>query len=231
MNQLREPAPQPGFWRRHGGRWLTAGAVLAVLAGLGLLFWHLLTDTASTKRQVAETPMLMLPPPPPPPEPEPEPQPEPEPPEEVAQAPEPLEPLKPAEEAPAPDTSDPVTMDAEGQAGSDSFGIRSGSGGGMSGAGAGGGNASYGRYLGYVLQQAIARDERARRLAFRLQVDIWLGPGGELSRVELVQSSGNEEADAAVLAALRALGRIDERPPASLAFPARVSIQGRRPSG
>lgn len=232
MNQPPERIPEPGFWRRSAGRWLTAGAALAVLAGLGFLFWHLLTDTVSTKRQVAETPMLMLPPPPPPPPPpEPEQQPEPEEPEEVAQEPEPLEPLKPAEEAPAPDTSDPVTMDAEGQAGTDSFGIKSGSGGGMSGAGNGGGNATYGRYLGYVLQQAISRDERARRLAFRLQVDIWLSPNGELSRVELVQGSGNQEADAAVLAALRAVGRIEERPPGSLTFPARVSIQGRRPSG
>lgn len=231
MNKLPEQLPQPGFWRRHAGRLLTTGAVLVVLAVLGFLFWHLLTDTASTKRQVAETPMLMLPPPPPPPPPEPEKTPEPEPPEEVAPEPEPLEPIKPAEETPAPDTSDPVTMDAEGQAGGDSFGIQSGSGRGMSGAGGGGGNATYGRYLGYVLQQAISRDERARRLAFRMQVDIWLSPAGELNRVELVRGSGNAEADEAVLAALRAVGRIDERPPGSLTFPARVSIQGRRPSG
>ena len=229
MKKSPEQTPESGS-RRYGGWPLLLGAVLTVLVALGLLLWHLMTDTVSTKRQVAETPMLMLPPPPPPPPPEPEKQPEPEQPEEVAPEPEPLEPLKPMEEAPTPDT-DPVTMDAEGQAGTDSFGIKSGSGGGMSGAGSGGGNATYGRYLGYVLQQAISRDERARRLAFRLQVDIWLSPTGELSRVELVQGSGNAEADAAVLAALRAVGRIDERPPGSLTFPARVSIQGRRPSG
>jgi len=231
MNKLPEQIPEPDFWRRHGGRLLLLGALLAGLAVLGWLFWYLLTDTVSTKRQVAETPMLMLPPPPPPPPPEPEKLPEPEQPEEVAPEPEPLEPLKPTEETPTPDISDPVTMDAEGQAGADSFGIRSGSGGGMSGAGGGGGNATYGRYLGYVLQQAISRDERARRLAFRLQVDIWLSPTGELNRVELVRGSGNAEADEAVLSALRTLGRIDERPPGSLTFPARISIQGRRPSG
>lgn len=226
---MRPPSePRPGFLRRHGG---TALIIAVVLGALAVLFWYLMTDTASTKRPVADVPMLMLPPPPPlPPPPEPEQTPEPEQPEDVAQEPEPIEPLKPAE-APAPDTSDPVTMDAEGQAGNDSFGIQAGSGGGMSGVGAGGGNASYGRYLGYVLQQAIARDETARRLAFRLQVDIWLSPGGDIDRVELVRGSGNDEADRAVLDALRAVGRIDEKPPGSLAFPARVLIQGRRPSG
>ncbi|HZX78184.1 TonB family protein [Lysobacter sp.] len=220
--------PRSGFLRRHGG---TVVVIAVVLAALGALVWYLLADTASTRRPAAEIPMVMLPPPPPPPPPpEPEKTPEPEEPEEVVQEPEPMEPLKPTE-APALDTSDPVTMDAEGQAGNDSFGIQSGSGGGMSGVGAGGGNASYGRYLGYVLQQAIARDEKARRLAFRLQVDIWLSPGGDIDRVELVRGSGNDEADQAVLAALRAVGRIDERPPGSLTFPARVLIQGRRPSG
>jgi TonB family protein len=218
---------RPGFLRRHGG---TLVAIAAVLAALAALFWYLVSDTASTKRPVADVPMIMLPPPPPPPPPEPEKTPEPEEPEEVVQEPEPIEPLKPTE-APAPDTSDPVTMDADGQAGHDSFGIQAGRGGGMSGVGAAGGNASYGRYLGYVLQQAIARDEKARRLAFRMQVDIWLSPAGEIDRVELVRGSGNDEADDAVLAALRAVGRIDEKPPGSLEFPARVLIQGRRPSG
>lgn len=225
-----DPEPESEFRRKYG-RFLLPVAGAAVLALAGLFLWHLLTDTGGTKRAVAETPMLMLPPPPPPPPPEPEKTPEPEKPEETTPEPEPLEPLKPAEEAPAPDTSDPVTMDAEGQAGGDSFGIRAGSGGGMSGAGAGGGNASYGRYLGYFLQQTISRDQRVKRLAFRIQVDIWLSENGELNRVELVTGSGSAEADEAVLSALRAVGRVDERPPPSLSFPARVSIQGRRPSG
>ncbi|WP_407352046.1 TonB C-terminal domain-containing protein [Luteimonas sp. R10] len=212
-----------------------ATGIALLLAVLGVLVWYLLfKDPVSTRRPVADTPMLMLPPPPPPPPPpEPEPAPEPEP-EEPMPEPEPLEEApKPAEEeAPTPDTSDPVTMDADAQAGTDSFGIQKGSGGGMSGTGAAGaGNASYGRYLGYVLQQAIARDERVRRLAFQLQLDIWLAPDGTISRVELVRGSGNQEADAAVLDVLRSHGKLDEQPPPSLAFPARVQVQGRRPAG
>ncbi|MCF7750273.1 energy transducer TonB [Bacillus subtilis subsp. subtilis] len=229
MTALNPRAPRGATWQR--------GWPLAVLLGgialLALLLWLLLfKDTASTRRPQVEVPMVMLPPPPPPPPPEPEPDPEPKP-EEVMPEPEPLDEVpKPTEEAPTPDTADPVTMDADAQAGTDSFGIQSGSGGGRSGTGSGGaGNASYGRYLGYVLQQAVARDEQVRRLSFQLTVNVWLDAAGAVTRVELLRGSGNPEADERVLQAIRAVGRIDERPPASLDFPARVLVQGRRPAG
>lgn len=226
----------PGEGTRRWPVWAPlAIGLAAVLVILGLLVWYLLfKDTASTRRPVADTPMLMLPPPPPPPPPEPEPEPEPEiEPEEVMPEPEPLDEPKPSEEeAPTPDTADPVTMDADAQAGTDNFGIQKGSGGGKSGVGGGGaGNASYGRYLGYVLQQAISKDERVRRLAFQMQVDVWLDSKGQLTRVELIRGSGNQEADKAVIETLRAFGRVDELPPSSLTFPARVLVQGRRPAG
>ncbi|WMJ69388.1 energy transducer TonB [Stenotrophomonas sp. 24(2023)] len=210
---------------------VTTAIVLGVLLVLGIaLWWLLFKDTASTKRQVTPPPMLTLPPPPPPPPPPPEKPPEPETPEETVPDPEPLEQPTPAEEpTPAPEAADPVTMDAQGQAGTDSFGIQSGSGGGSSGVGRGGGTAGYGRYLGYVMQQAIARDPRLRRLAFQLQINVWLEADGRLSRVELLRGSGNDEADAAVLDVLRQLGRVDQPPPPSQEFPARVLVQGRRP--
>ncbi|WP_406236379.1 energy transducer TonB [Isoptericola jiangsuensis] len=211
-----------------------AAGIALLLAALAALVWYFLfQDPVTSRRPVADTPMLMLPPPPPPP---PEPPPEPEPvEEETMPEPEPLdEAPTPAEEedAPTPDNSDPVTMDADAQAGTDSFGIQSGAGGGMRGTGTGGaGNASYGRWLGYALQQVISRDERARRHAFQLQLEVWLDRDGVITRVELARGSGNAEADAAVLEAVRNLGRVDERPPASLTFPARVLVQGRRPAG
>ena len=58
---------------------------------------------------------------------------------------------------------------------------------------------------------------------------MWLSNDGRLEKVELVRGSGNEEADAAVLDALRRIGKVDQAPPPSLDFPARVLIQGRRP--
>jgi periplasmic protein TonB len=62
-------------------------------------------------------------------------------------------------------------------------------------------------------------------------VQVWLDDSGELTRVEVLRGSGNQQADEAVLDAIRAIGRIDERPPASLKFPARVLVQSRRPAG
>jgi TonB family protein len=226
----RPPLQEPGTRGRQ--LLVTIALVLAALLVLGVaLWWLLFKGTASTRRPVVQPPMLALPPPPPPPPP-PEKPPEPEtPPEETVPEPEPLDQPTPAEEpTPTPDNADPVTMDADAQAGGDSFGIQSGSGGGSSGVGRGGaGNASYGRYLGYLMQQAISRDARVKRLAFQLQVNVWLAPDGRLEKVELVRGSGNEEADLAVLDALRQIGKVDQMPPASLDFPARVLIQGRRP--
>lgn len=224
-----------GLWRRWGG----AVIGLAIVAALVALVWHLLSDTASTKRVVADAPMLMLPPPPPPP-PEPEKLPEPEPekvkPEVVEKEPKPVEPLEPPKDdappSPSKDLGDPVTMDSAGQAGNDAFGIQAGSGGGMSGTGAGGGlgSGSYARYVSSMLQQALARDPRTRQLVFDdIQIDLWLGADGKTARAQLVRSTGTPESDEAVLAMVRALDRIDEKPPASLRFPMRVSMKGRRP--
>jgi protein TonB len=226
-----------GLWRRWGG-WAIG---LAVAAALVALVWHLLADTASTRRVVADAPMLMLPPPPPPPPPpEPEKPPEPEPekvkPEVVEKEPKPVEPLEPPKDdtppSPSKDLGDPVTMDSAAQAGNDAFGIQAGSGGGMSGTGAGGGlgSGSYARYVSSLLQQALSRDPRTRQLVFDdIQIDLWLGADGKTSRVQLVRGTGTPEIDEAVLTLLRGLDRVDEKPPASLRFPMRVSMRGRRP--
>jgi protein TonB len=226
-----------GPWRRWGG-WAIG---LAVVAALVALVWHLLADTASTRRVVADAPMLMLPPPPPPPPPpEPEKPPEPEPekvkPEVVEKEPKPVEPLEPPKDdtppSPSKDLGDPVTMDSAAQAGNDAFGIQAGSGGGMSGTGAGGGlgSGSYARYVSSLLQHALSRDPRTRQLVFDdIQIDLWLGADGKTSRVQLVRGTGTPEIDEAVLTLLRGLDRLDEKPPASLRFPMRVSMRGRRP--
>ncbi|WP_262389766.1 hypothetical protein [Cupriavidus campinensis] len=98
MNR-RDPPPDirarfAVLWRRWGGHLI--GALAFVL--LAAVVWHLLSGTASTRREVAATPTLVLPPPPPPP-PEPEKLPEPEPekvkPEVREPEPKPQEPLDP----------------------------------------------------------------------------------------------------------------------------------------
>ena len=233
----RDPTPPArqravALWRRWGG--LIIGAL--VIIGLAVLVWRLLSDTASTKREVAATPMLVLPPPPPPP-PEPEKPPEPVPekvkPEVVEPEPKPADPQEaPKDDAPpspSKDLGDPVTIDGAAQAGTDAFGIQAGRGGGMTGGGGGLGSRSYSSYVSGALQQAFARDQRTRQLAFEdIRIELWLDADGRATRVQLVRSTGNAQTDEAVLAMVRDF-RADERPPASLRFPMRMSIKGRRP--
>lgn len=205
--------------------------MLALLA-IGWLVWVFIDQQSGVRREAAKIPTIIPLPPPPPPPPKP---PEPDKVEDkVAEIePKPMEPVTPKIDAPPKpaDLSDPMTMDADAQAGGDSFNIGSGSGTGIGAPGSGrAGTGTYGQYLAYALQRALENDDRTRRLIFKLSVDIWLDPSGRPTRVNLVQSSGNPTTDAAVLAALRAIDRLDERPTPGLEFPARVVITGRRSS-
>lgn len=220
------------WWRRWGG-WVTGASVGLVLLAV---MWYLLAGTASTKREVAATPTLVLPPPPPPP-PEPEKLPEPEPekiePQVTEVEPSPVDtmdkPMDDAAPSPSQDMGDPMTMNADAQAGND--GIAVGGGGGMTGGGGGGaGAAAYQNYIGARLQQALARDARTRNLVFSdLRVDLWLAGDGSVTRVQLAQGSGNGKTDELVLAMLNDIRSLDERPPQSMRFPMRLTMAGRRP--
>lgn len=224
--------------RRRAGKLVVA---LVVVGVLGYAVWQWASGLSSVQRKAPDmTAIIPLPPPPPPP-PEPEPPPpEPEepPPEELVEPepePEPVPAEEPQpEEAPSPadDMAQAMEMDASAQAGSDAFNIAAGSGRGMAGSGGGGrvGNATYGQYMSYALQKILREDERTRTLAYRVQVSIWLTETGQVARVELVRSSGDAGIDAKVIAALRDVPALDQRPPASLAMPVRAVLNSRRPS-
>ncbi|HCE6571523.1 TPA: energy transducer TonB, partial [Pseudomonas aeruginosa] len=83
--------------------------------------------------------------------------------------------------------------------------------------------------LAYAFQRLLRDNPELRNLAFRLQAEIWLSSSGDITRAELTRSSGDPETDQKVLAALRAAGRLEERPPASLTLPVRIALQGKRP--
>jgi periplasmic protein TonB len=141
--------------------------------------------------------------------------------------------VKPEEEAPpspVDDLANPMQMDGDAQAGNDAFNIGAGKGGGMAGAGGGRlGNGTYSQFLAFTFQRLLRENPDLRSLAFSLQADVWLSAVGEITRVELVKSSGNPQVDQQVIAALRAAPHLSERPPASLTLPVRLSLQGRRP--
>ncbi|RQQ10570.1 TonB family protein [Burkholderia stagnalis] len=218
------------------GRFVKPVAIALVLAGLAGLVWRFASDTAGVKRAAAPqvTTVIPLPPPPPPPKQKP-------PPEKVKEevktpvdkptvAPKPSETPKPSDNQPKQ-----MTMNADAQAGSDNFGIGAGDGSGMVGSGGGGrfGNASYAQYMVYVLQRAIEQDkgvQEAGGARFTGSLHLWLEPSGRIAKVTVAQSTGDAKLDAAVVAAVEALGKVDEAPPPATTYPVLVRLQGRKPA-
>ncbi|MBM7333300.1 MAG: energy transducer TonB [Alcanivorax sp.] len=208
-------------------------AVLLALVVLGVLLWRWANDSAGVQRQVPKPDMIVpLPPPPPPPEEQTEPEPEPEDVVEPEPVPEPTpveEPTPEEQPSPSQDLSEAMQIDGEAQAGGDAFNIAAGSGSGRGGSGAGVGNATYGQYLSYAFQRRLREDRDIRHLSYRLEVNLWLDPDGRVTRVQVLESSGDEDVDRRIVAALRELEPLDQKPPASLTLPVHMSLQGRRP--
>ncbi|WP_241082931.1 energy transducer TonB [Achromobacter xylosoxidans] len=221
-------------------RWLKLAAVAVALIAVAYALWRWANDMAGVRREAPKATAIIPLPPPPPPPPEPEKPPEPEPPKEEPVAPpepEPQptpEPPKPQDEAPprpADDLANPMQIDGDAQAGTDAFNIGAGQGKGMAGGGGGrGGNGTYNQYVAYALQKILSQDERTRNLSFRTYVDIWFDADGKITRVSLGRAGADAEIDARVVETLRAVPRIDERPPASMGMPMRILVTGRRPS-
>jgi TonB family protein len=217
------------------GRFIKPVVIAVVLAGLAALIWHFASDTAGVKRATAPqvTTVIPLPPPPPPPQQKP-------PPEKIKE--EVKTPLdrptptpKPAE-APKPSDNEPkqMTMNAPAQAGTDSFNIGAGDGSGMVGSGGGGrfGNASYSQYMVYVLQRAIEQDkgvQDAGGARFAGNLNLWMDAAGRITKVTVAQSTGDPKIDAAVVAAVESLGKVDEPPPPGTPYPVLVKLLGHKP--
>ena len=218
-------------------RWVTY--VIGGLLILGILWFVYrqltvpVTIKAKDERTITAAPDL-LPPPPPPPPPPPEPQEKP---------PEPTEtPLPSPEPAAKPDAPAPMQMDAAPSAGSDSFGLSAGKGGGMGGTGSagtclkppcgggGGGGFSDAMYrgnLGRELQDRILDNEKVNRLAFKAVFAISVGSAGQVTSAELLSSTGDSKRDQILLAILKSTRGL-EAPPSQVRFPQRVTVTGRR---
>jgi len=216
-------------------RFVKWGAGLLVAGIAAWFLWQWANDMSGVRREAPKVPTIIPLPPPPPPPPEKPPEPE-TPVEEKMVEPEPTpepEEVKPQEEAPpspANDLANPMQIDGDAQSGNDGFNIGAGKGGGMAGSGGGRvGNGTYSQFLAFTFQRLLRENPELRNLAFSLQADVWLSAVGEITRVELIKSSGNPEIDTKVIGALRSAPHLNERPPATLTLPVRLSLQGRRP--
>lgn len=209
-----------------------------LLLGLAWYVWQSVSGVRAV--YVEEQPPViseLLPPPPPPPPPPPKPQDTP---------PEPVDKPTPAPTpSPTPDKPAPAPMQIGGpaQAGGDSFGMQSGTGGGMGAPGStgtcvgpncfGGGpvggisDGFYARNLSNALQRRVERDRQLSRMVFTADFAIWVSPSGAVTRADLVRSSGDSKRDAMLKTIIENASGLDA-PPASFKFPRRITVKGQR---
>ncbi|MBR1221657.1 secretin and TonB N-terminal domain-containing protein [Bradyrhizobium sp. U87765 SZCCT0131] len=76
--------------------------------------------------------------------------------------------------------------------------------------------------------RALCRDEQTRPGRYKVAIELWIGSSGEVQRSALVGSTGSDEQDAAMVAALRRIS-IGLPPPAGSAQPFILSIGPRPP--
>lgn len=214
-------------------RWAAIGLGVLLAFALGWFIYQQLTGISAVNRKpdtsITAAPDLLPPPPPPPPPP----------PKPVEKPPEPTDVPKPSPEQAAPKNDAPkaMTMDAPAEAGAG--GIASGSGNGMGQPGSAGGclkppcggggfsDALYRGNLARDLQDRILDNEKVNRLAFKAVFAISVNSAGQVTRADLLTSTGDTKRDQILLAILRSARGL-EAPPAQVRFPQRVTVTGRR---
>lgn len=199
-----------------------SGAVIALVGLVGWLVVSSMGDSVSTAKKPIQQVQIIRPPPPPPAPPPPPPE------TEEVEVPEPEEPEPEQAEADQPPVGEQLGLDAEGVAGADGFGLL-GRKGGRDLLGAGGSDQYgwYGQVLKSDLIDRLAEMRDIRRDRYSVEVRLWLAPDGRIQRFKVETSTGNEELDRDLVAALESLDRVSEVPPAGLPQPVRLRIVSR----
>jgi periplasmic protein TonB len=207
-------------------RFLPMIAMVVVVLAVGLgLFWlvkNFLDQPVETPKKVVQEIRVIRPPPPPPDEPPPPPPP----PEEEVDLPEPApEPDPVASNEPPP--GEQLGLDAEGSGAGDGFGLVARKGGRDLLASAG---SAYAWYAGLLKTEILGRlqdDKKIRAGSYSAHVRVWVRPDGTIERVGLTHSTGDQERDRAIEAAITRLGRVSQAPPADMPQPINLRIVSR----
>jgi protein TonB len=192
-----------------------SGLLLLVVVAVVLLIRNFLSDSDEPKKHRVQQISLIKPPDPPPPPPKPPEEKPPEPKEEIKQ-----EEQKQPTPQPQNTNQPPPGIGGAGYGNGDtSFG---GSGGWM------GGGGRFGFYLGGVQQgihDELNRNEKLRKSEYKVEVALWIGKNGIISRFELLGSSGDKELDALMKKAL--VGAKFDEPPSDIPQPIKLRISSR----
>lgn len=221
---------------RDSSNWtprLIAAAVALAAVGAGIWFWPAGGDVRPER--VVQQITLIEPPPPPPPEPEDpimeeepeivEPTDEPQIQEDVEQPSE-----TPSDAPPAP-SSLAAGLDRAADAGSDSFRLAAGQGGGLFGRGGGGGGGTWGAYVETHIRRALQRDSRTRSAQGVLRVSVSIDDAGRFGSVRLRSSTGDANLDAAIREVLANLPPLSRSRPAGVDAVTITDINMRRTGG
>ncbi len=200
-------------------------AVILVL-GIGVLTVYgirgFLADKPAMTKTKIQTITLLKPPPPPPKIEQPPPQPEMK--QEVKMPePEMPKPLPDVPDEPPPSAS--LGMDAEGTGAGDGFGLVGRKGGRGLLNGAGDPAMYYASQLQRRIEDMLAENQNTRRKAYSIVAGIWVGPGGDIQRVELNGSTGDRQTDELLKAAIKQIQSLAVAPPPDMPQPIRLRIK------
>ena len=235
-------AQAPSFQEPTGNSPKTYLLIALAVAAFLALGWYIYTSWNSvpgvTVEEAPPTAIDMLPPPPPPPPP----------PEPLEKPPEPQDNPSPTPEptpSPSPDKPAPAPMQIDGpaQAGTDAYGVGAGAGGGTGspnstgtciGANCGGAPKTvqgvdrfWGRGVASALEDHIERSKKVNVDAYLAEFNIWVSPSGELTRVQMINGSGNGKVDQTVLALLQTARGL-KPPPDSIRMPQKIKVGRKR---
>ena len=83
---------------------------------------------------------------------------------------------------------------------------------------------NYATALKGELQRYLARNKDLLERPYRVEVQLWVGPGGKVSRYEVIGSSGSSETDELIRQALTKLSTFSQGPPERMPQPIRLRV-------
>jgi len=205
-SRFKHKSKPKGFLAQHRVK-----IVVGVLALMVVVFVLMQPSSPPKAKQLVSTVSLLAPPPPPPPPP-------PTPPPPAVKQMVPQEAVK--DEA-KPDNSKPLDTGALGKSGS--FHVAGGTGNG----GGGGGGSLWGWYASGVqntIKQALSDNPRTRHAAMGITVRIWPDVTGRITRVELVNSTGDASLDSTIKDQVLNGLALPEGPPEGMPMPINLRI-------
>jgi len=210
-------------WPRRVG---VAVFALAAFSVVGVIANMLLTPSPPAHHRIQQVVVFRTAPPPPPKPPEKPPEPPKKQEEVKLDQPRPIDTPRPEQsQAPPPG---PLGLDAQGTGPGDGFGLAGRPGGrditlGSSGGGGLGFNV-YANGAARFIAQELARNDRLRKLDFKVELRIWMSRDGRLERFELARGTGDAATDAMIRDGLMQIGPYRQPLPENLPQPMRIRV-------